>query len=108
MLSQQTQAFKLQYLTMSTNQAIEEMSNAGEAQGADRSRLEQENKESTSHLWIVIAAVFRSRLSAKAAYNIFIEDLVLAKVLTAEETEKAKDTFVWSKFTLGGAWQKWL
>ena len=42
----------------------------------------------------VIALAFRSRLSAKAAYNIFIEDLVLAKVLTPESTEKAKETFL--------------
>jgi hypothetical protein len=42
----------------------------------------------------LIAVVFRSRLSAKAAYNIFIEDLVLAKVLTAEGTEKARETFL--------------
>jgi hypothetical protein len=47
MISQQMQAFKLQYLTMSTNQAIEELSKAGEAQGIDRSRFEQDNKEST-------------------------------------------------------------
>ena len=45
------------------------------------------------HIFVIDVA-FRSRLSAKAAYNIFIEDLVLAKVLTAEATEKSKEQFL--------------
>jgi hypothetical protein len=52
------------------------------------------NKDAAPPLNLLMPFVFRSRLSAKAAYNIFIEDLVLAKVLSAEDTEKAKETFV--------------
>jgi hypothetical protein len=60
--------------------------------GIDRSRWEIAYSSKCIDVF-VIALAFRSRLSAKAAYNIFIEDLVLAKVLTSE-SEKAKETFL--------------
>jgi hypothetical protein len=61
--------------------------------GIDRSRSKKSGLSPESSEF-VIDVVFRSRLSAKAAYNIFIEDLVLAKVLTAEGPEKVKETFL--------------